>query len=104
MNNSTPTLIYTLSLHDALPISTVFNFKGGQLGGGGGTLSSGGGSFDTAAEKQLVAPYTLELKDRKNTRLNSSDVHALYAASCMARNFVINNKGSFTTAVVKFTV
>src|SRR5437773_3861957 len=67
--NDTPTTeIYTLSLHDALPISlTVSGFAGV------GTVAMNG--------SQIPNPPT----DRKSTRLNSSHITISYAVFCLKK-------------------
>src|SRR3712207_9370260 len=83
-NDTATTEIYTLSLHDALPIS---------LGAGpprvGVALQPGG------EEGQGLAPAALELErrqadvlgqvDRKSTRLNSSHANISYAVFCLKK-------------------
>src|SRR5439155_24453292 len=67
-NDTATTEIYTLSLHDALPISIgVINL----------TDRTGEDAF-TAGDRKLVA-------DRKSTRLNSSHVAISYAVFCLKK-------------------
>src|SRR5258707_12174704 len=66
-NDTATTEIYTLSLHDALPISR--RLVGGSLGG---RLCLGG---------QLLA----QRRDRKSTRLNSSHANISYAVFCLKK-------------------
>src|SRR2546429_5058981 len=84
-NDTATTEIYTLSLHDALPIS-------GRCGGArGGAGPSGqrpeaprpvarrhGGQEDLPPEKS-------RLGDRKSTRLNSSHGYISYAVFCLKK-------------------
>src|SRR5947199_3961774 len=70
-NNATTTEIYTLSLHDALPI-----WKSSSSCGGSGPLASAG-----AAPLQAAAPA----QDRKSTRLNSSHLGNSYAVFCLKK-------------------
>src|SRR5207249_7356840 len=66
-NDTPPTEIYTLSLHDALPISTFR--AGSQLDYPDGTVR-----------------FNKEQKaDRKSTRLNSSHVSISYAVFCLKK-------------------
>src|SRR6266699_5246768 len=65
-NDTATTEIYTLSLHDALPIC---------LSGGSGCPSRGWGSGCTRSSSQ----------DRKSTRLNSSHVRISYAVFCLKK-------------------
>src|SRR3712207_9580065 len=67
-NDTATTEIYTLSLHDALPISSL-------LQGPGGALHLG----PTGAERHLPGP------DRKSTRLNSSHANISYAVFCLKK-------------------
>src|SRR5687768_18019573 len=74
-NNPATTKIYTLSLHDALPISV--------------TLQRGVVSvvYDPASGRLtgLNAPGGLGLADRKSTRLNSSHGYISYAVFCLKK-------------------
>src|SRR5205809_4582620 len=67
-NESATTEIYTLSLHDALPISTGKPRQGERYAPPGGDQPS--------------APDLREL-DRKSTRLNSSHGYISYAVFCL---------------------
>src|SRR2546429_5264199 len=73
-NDTATTEIYTLSLHDALPISLARRARGrrGRVEGGRARLRAG-------------AP-----RDRKSTRLNSSHGYISYAVFCLKK------KTSFT--------
>src|SRR6266511_5385666 len=64
-NDTATTEIYTLSLHDALPIRPPPERHHVQVHGGGVTPGAG--------------------IDRKSTRLNSSDVKISYAVSCLKK-------------------
>src|SRR5258708_22263593 len=70
-NDTAPTEIYTLSLHDALPISLVFELDD-QVAHG---------------ERRLgVEPSSgLDPEDRKSTRLNSSHQIISYAVFCLKK-------------------
>src|SRR2546422_6697433 len=72
-NDTATTEIYTLSLHDALPIS----------------LESGAGRLRLAAGhlQALVAHDVLQdaQRDRKSTRLNSSHGYISYAVFCLKK-------------------
>src|SRR5436309_16025589 len=67
-NNTATTEIYTLCLHDALPISQ--GLKSGAIFGVHGLLKE---SFIAGGE------------DRKSTRLNSSHVKISYAVFCLKK-------------------
>src|SRR5690606_41952413 len=98
------TAIYTLSLHDALPISRVLpscRALGAGDGGAGfplvqahrdGGVDEGAldcaGVFELGALERLAggpeqAPVPLSGVDRKSTRLNSSHVKISYAVFCL---------------------
>src|SRR5690349_24362835 len=64
-NDTATTEIYTLSLHDALPISTAITCSGGC--------------------RPTSPPTTLRSRDRKSTRLNSSHVEISYAVFCLKK-------------------
>src|SRR5438874_8917984 len=67
-NDTATTEIYTLSLHDALPIYAVWSAQGkGCAPGAVGVCVGGAG------------------RDRKSTRLNSSHVEISYAVFCLKK-------------------
>src|SRR5262245_63685360 len=66
-NRSAPTVVYTLSLHDALPISTV---RRASTSRGPTTRRAAGCS---------------PCRDRKSTRLNSSHLGISYAVFCLKK-------------------
>src|SRR5690625_5908207 len=76
--------LYSLSLHDALPISAS-----GRLGPLTGSVPPGTvlvvRSADDAARESFLALVAgrLEPRDRKSTRLNSSHVATPYAVFCL---------------------
>src|SRR5438034_9816129 len=73
--NDTPTTeIYTLSLHDALPISSSWNR----------IKNVSGFSDGEHAVQPIAAPLTLPT-DRKSTRLNSSHTVISYAVFCLKK-------------------
>src|SRR5688572_33001682 len=71
-NDTATTEIYTLSLHDALPISRL------ELDSGGGTLTDLGSHNGTRVNG-------VPLTDRKSTRLNSSHSQISYAVFCLKK-------------------
>src|SRR6266853_3147905 len=71
-NDTATTEIYTLSLHDALPISTRSIMR---LESMSDTLS------ETTSETRRPAPC----RDRKSTRLNSSHSQISYAVFCLKK-------------------
>src|SRR5690606_41069209 len=104
LNCRDPTKIYTLSLHDALPISMI---SGRGLGATGGTLDKleaipgfrtnlsldemrdvverVGCVINGATETLVPADRRLYALDRKSTRLNSSHVKISYAVFCLKK-------------------
>src|SRR5699024_12829547 len=75
--------IYTLSLHDALPIS------GGRSAGRPAVRRDRAGAARHAADHAEHRPGRLALRrrraDRKSTRLNSSHVSISYAVFCLKK-------------------
>src|SRR5215813_14599262 len=71
-NDTATTVIYTLSLHDALPISTRHRIPSGSALG---TASTG-----RCCRRRIPSPG-----DRKSTRLNSSHVRISYAVFCLKK-------------------
>src|SRR5207249_9810446 len=96
-----PTQLYTLSLHDALPISPTMeaNIRPIPLLGGLLCLAV---SAAMAQDPVKVDPthYKVEfenaqvrvLRDRKSTRLNSSHVSISYAVFCLKKKKTIQTK------------
>src|SRR5437868_15387461 len=70
-NNTATTEIYTLSLHDALPISITMSKNAIQ------------GKVDSISRK--AAQGLPPIRDRKSTRLNSSHVSISYAVFCLKK-------------------
>src|SRR5690606_40730113 len=99
-----PTVIYTLSLHDALPISHSGHYAGGADRTGANTDLDGvnaciherlctGASGHVSANNLYAVESRISLQlahhlqqgggDRKSTRLNSSHVKISYAVFCL---------------------
>src|SRR5205814_4108997 len=97
-----PTQIYTLSLHDALPISGITRgiplsntnqlwglawgiLVWGELRTAGGSVLTKviGGSLVMAAGAAVIAFSSV--RDRKSTRLNSSHLGISYAVFCLKK-------------------
>src|SRR5262245_65922612 len=70
-NDTATTEIYTLSLHDALPISRR------RVGTGSAGL--------IGAKALVIAPLAPRGRDRKSTRLNSSHLGISYAVFCLKK-------------------
>src|SRR2546422_11290406 len=82
-NDTATTEIYTLSLHDALPICSLSNNAGGQISvAAGRTLALVSSTIIYNAGSTLSVPATL---DRKSTRLNSSHGYISYAVFCLKK-------------------
>src|SRR2546430_9970445 len=86
-NDTATTEIYTLSLHDALPIST-----GTTVPEGNKTKLESLVSFVHSVRKNLSSSTLLSadapcniLRDRKSTRLNSSHSQISYAVFCLKK-------------------
>src|SRR2546430_14595705 len=88
-NDTATTEIYTLSLHDALPIWSfwrrvtglrVLLRLPGAIGSGGGTRVRGGADAPTDRR-----PATEAGRDRKSTRLNSRHSQISYAVFCLEK-------------------
>src|SRR5438270_10267599 len=83
-NAPAPTEIYTLSLHDALPISDACRSAPQRMDGD--ALDD---SVDRAAGEGVVGADAVVLRgvqrDRKSTRLNSSHSQISYAVFCLKK-------------------
>src|SRR5947199_6629974 len=83
-----PTEIYTLSLHDALPIFSMPPAKAASGPLSAGQISPRFCSLDAAVTQRpatiLPAPHNWPL-DRKSTRLNSSHLGISYAVFCLKK-------------------
>src|SRR3712207_8571211 len=91
-NDTATTEIYTLSLHDALPIYDP-EFQD-VLGEYGGRYAEQPAKIDPAWEKPDFARLVEEAfreGDRKSTRLNSSHANISYAVFCLKKK---NNKSN----------
>src|SRR5690606_40881918 len=99
-NNSPPTEYYTLSLHDALPISSKkknwqANSKKQPLRHGNSQSSSNRLIFMPAWANRPIHRKLLrhpKFLDRKSTRLNSSHVKISYAVFCLKKKKNKRNK------------
>src|SRR3712207_8187895 len=94
-NDTATTEIYTLSLHDALPI-LVWTYTGdtpliGQIGLGNFSALSdkpeSAASTDFVSRTHVEDPNgeVREEEDRKSTRLNSSHANISYAVFCLKK-------------------
>src|SRR2546429_2435574 len=97
-NDTATTEIYTLSLHDALPISRYQGLTKEEL-----PLTEC--LKDTVARflplwHETIAPQRKESGDRKSTRLNSSHGYISYAVFCLKKK---KKKQSHTSQLNKST-
>src|SRR2546430_6212025 len=91
-NDTATTEIYTLSLHDALPISAV-----------GPRLEAPDTALEIDASGGIVMPGMIDthrhmwqtaMRDRKSTRLNSSHSQISYAVFCLKKKKKIDEKST----------
>src|SRR2546430_4710005 len=87
-NDTATTEIYTLSLHDALPILVDVERERGRLAHRApheppGAFAERRG--DAGEENEPGAPHRLQSTDRKSTRLNSSHSQISYAVFCLKK-------------------
>src|SRR3712207_8074241 len=92
-NGTATTEIYTLSLHDALPISEDLGLVATEqthVGGGSGQSVLAEPGLQVVGE--VGEGERLDLGDRKSTRLNSSHANISYAVFCLKkkRNYIPN--------------
>src|SRR5207249_11987164 len=93
-----PPQTYTLSLHDALPISSQSRAPGANTLASAPSMSSFRRSHRSAPERSMISPTVnaekipspgpsagSQRKDRKSTRLNSSHVSISYAVFCLKK-------------------
>src|SRR2546430_11260687 len=79
-NDTATTEIYTLSLHDALPISLIGTDDGGDL-----LLRDQALGLGAALLRIGLVVGENEAEDRKSTRLNSSHSQISYAVFCLKK-------------------
>src|SRR3712207_8204872 len=94
-NDTATTEIYTLSLHDALPISTIVIHRitllkvGNGIGMEARTGQPGDRRIDVGnlvcQGSQVGLHAVVEVLDRKSTRLNSSHANISYAVFCLKK-------------------
>src|SRR3712207_8412427 len=90
-NDTATTEIYTLSLHDALPISASGDRSGCSVATDSAVgLNQGGDTCKSASPTSLTARCPSigswrSRPDRKSTRLNSSHANISYAVFCLKK-------------------
>src|SRR3712207_9360167 len=91
-NDTATTEIYTLSLHDALPIYSALNGRspagtdiGGGQGGAANRCARAPGSWAAAGAGSSRRASRSPGGGRKSTRLNSSHAHISYAVFCFEK-------------------
>src|SRR3989442_10163050 len=86
-NDTATTEIYTLSLHDALPISSLPPLS---------STSHLVTYLDYLQWPATVSDFVLDPRDRKSTRLNSSHVRISYAVFCLKKKNTVRTCRAFT--------
>src|SRR2546426_7735506 len=89
-NDTATTEIYTLSLHDALPISSHCGLHVSEHGRHGGRV--GILEIDRLDLTLIKTVYLQYAEDRKSTRLNSSHLVISYAVFCLKKKKNINDQ------------
>src|SRR3712207_7583283 len=93
-NDTATTEIYTLSLHDALPISSLRPVASMvRTTRPGAKRAASRAQFDTTLVGATTstgavsspAPFARHTRDRKSTRLNSSHANISYAVFCLKK-------------------
>src|SRR3712207_5005041 len=98
-NDTATTEIYTLSLHDALPIymARELTFEKTSAEATAHAILDGIEArreeiFPDPFSQQLGAVYQRDPKDRKSTRLNSSHANISYAVFCLKKKTYKNSR------------
>src|SRR5438552_16524426 len=85
-NDTATTEIYTLSLHDALPISFPHLAMS--------TMSCTSASLPIATVEMVILSFAIRRsRDRKSTRLNSSHQIISYAVFCLKKKNIVLGAG-----------
>src|SRR5439155_25783860 len=90
-NDTATTQIYTLSLHDALPISISLSRDAIRMRPGSMAVMVPGG--DPSEVPNTSSSVHSMNPDRKSTRLNSSHVAISYAVFCLKKKKIIIHRG-----------
>src|SRR3712207_8427236 len=103
-NDTATTEIYTLSLHDALPIFSISEPHDGVVPVTTSVTFGVAGFTDDEQPQMLLStePVTflyacddVQAKDRKSTRLNSSHANISYAVFCLKKKIKITENDMF---------
>src|SRR2546422_2303252 len=98
-NDTATTEIYTLSLHDALPISgPQYACRIARLGSLPPLSRYGASAAPSATPSSAAAGCTKIWSDRKSTRLNSSHGYISYAVFCLKKKK--NTRGARRSTVL----
>src|SRR3712207_7267853 len=97
-NDTATTEIYTLSLHDALPIFGLAHRSRVSQGEGFGAVPSDGMCLSAQYSRPSSTSSRTMRRDRKSTRLNSSHANISYAVFCLKKKKTITFHPLFTTA------
>src|SRR3712207_8517333 len=86
-NDTATTEIYTLSLHDALPIWPIAGDSGVRGDDDGGAVPQSPAPHPVLPGQPVAVPRLGERarRDRKSTRLNSSHANISYAVFCLKK-------------------
>src|SRR5690349_22344357 len=96
-SGAAPTGLYTLSLHDALPILAVRDRLTLRF-----QLPSPSSGERPWARSTATVPFHRDTKeDRKSTRLNSSHVENSYAVFCLKNKITARSADSTTTSPLR---
>src|SRR3712207_8679239 len=91
-NDTATTEIYTLSLHDALPISQQHPAGGGAAAGDHRARPRPGLAADGRRQQPRPDPRAARVGvDRKSTRLKSSHANISYAVFCLKKKETLDN-------------
>src|SRR3712207_8332236 len=84
-NDTATTEIYTLSLHDALPISARARAAGERRDPRLARSRQAAGATPALTDADALLAHTRRPVDRKSTRLNSSHANISYAVFCLKK-------------------
>src|SRR3712207_7108873 len=85
-NDTATTEIYTLSLHDALPICDVDPSAAAAARLRDTRHRVSARAFEDRVDTLCRVPVAARAEDRKSTRLNSSHANISYAVFCLKKN------------------